>query len=46
MAFTLQLQLRLGNLRPAGAIRPDAEGAFRMTEYDVIWQIDLVEGVD
>ena len=46
MAFTLQLQVRLRNLPPAGPIRPDAEGVFPMTEYDVIWRIDLVEDVD
>lgn len=46
MAFALQLQLRLGNLPPASAIRPDAEGAFPMTEDDMIWQIDLVADVD
>ena len=42
MAFALQLQLRLGNIKPNSAIRPDPEGAFPLSEDDMIWQIDLV----
>ena len=42
MAFALQLQLRLGNIKPDSAIRPNQDGLFPLTEDDMIWQIDLV----
>jgi uncharacterized protein (DUF2336 family) len=42
MAFALQLQLRLGNIKPVNAIRPNPDGQFPLSEDDMIWQIDLV----
>lgn len=42
MAFALQLQLRLGNITPSSAMRPDAEGGYPLSEDDMAWQIDLV----
>jgi len=41
MAFAHQLQLRLGNLAPSDAIKPDAEGQFPLSDDDMLWQIDL-----
>jgi len=42
MGFALQLQLRLGNVEPRSAIRPDQDGRFPLSEEDMNWQIDLV----
>jgi uncharacterized protein (DUF2336 family) len=42
MAFALQLQLRLGNIEPRAAIRPDQDGRFPLSADDMNWQIDLV----
>lgn len=42
MGFALQLQLRLGNIEPRSAIRPDQDGRFPLSEEDMNWQIDLV----
>ena len=42
MGFALQLQLRLGNIKPSVAIRPNQDGQFPLSEDDMIWQIDLV----
>ncbi len=46
MAFALQLQLRLGNIEPRSAIRPDQDGRFPLTDDDMNWQIDLVADGD
>jgi uncharacterized protein (DUF2336 family) len=41
MAFAHQLQIRLGYIEAAAALRPDADGNYPLHADDMQWQIDL-----
>ena len=44
--FATELQIQLGRIAAAAAIHPAADGAYRLDEAEMRWQIDMFAGLD